>query len=154
MVSYHRTMDVYAENILDHYRHPRKKSLLPSPGSSSARDGGGGFVTHEEVNVSCGDTLTVSLMIKDGTVAGIGWDGTGCAISQAAMSMLAEELPGKSVKDLEAMTKEDIYAMLAVPIGPRRLKCALLCLHALKNALRKAKGQDPQGWAETVESEQ
>lgn len=136
-------MDVYAENILDHYRHPRGKTPLP-----------GATMQHEEVNVSCGDTLTIFLTINGGTVTGIGWDGAGCAISQAAMSMLAEELEGKTVGQLEALTKADIYTLLGVPVGPRRVKCALLCLHALKNALHKAKGQDSQNWTATVESDQ
>ena len=132
-------MDVYAENILDHYRSPRGKKAVTSP-----------TVTHEEINVSCGDALTISLVIKDGVVTELGWEGTGCAISQAAMSMMSEEMTGKSVEDLEKLTKEDVYALLGVPIGPRRVKCALLCLHALKNALRKSKGLQMQGWTETV----
>jgi nitrogen fixation NifU-like protein len=134
-------MDVYADNILDHYRTPRGKHPLPAP-----------TVTREEINVSCGDALALSLLIKDGIVTKMGWDGTGCAISQAAMSMLSEELEGKSVADLEKLTKEDIYELLGVPIGPRRVKCALLSLHALKNALRKAKGEEVWGWNETIES--
>ncbi len=128
-------MDVYAENILDHYRTPRGKHSLPAPS-----------VTHEEINVSCGDALTIQLLIKDGTVTKIGWEGTGCAVSQAAMSMLSEELMEKSTENLEKLKKEDIYELLGVPIGPRRVKCALLGLHTLKNALRKSRGELLQGW--------
>ncbi len=43
--------------------------------------------------------------------------------------------------------------MLGVPIGPRRYKCALLCLHAVKNAIRKTEDLEPQGWLDTVEIE-
>ena len=132
-------MDVYAENILDHYRHPRGKVAPESP-----------TVSHEEINVSCGDALTIQLIINDEKVTEVGWEGTGCAISQAAMSMMSEELAGKSVADLEKLTKENIYEMLGVPIGPRRVKCALLGLHALKNALRKSKDEEVQGWTETI----
>ena len=132
-------MDLYAENILDHYRHPRHKEKLSSPS-----------VMHEEVNLSCGDALTVQLLIKDDRVQDIGWEGTGCAISQAAMSMLSEELTGKSFTEIEGMQTTDINEMLGVPIGPRRFKCAYLCLHTLKNALRKFRNEQPQGWMETV----
>ena len=120
-------MDLYAENILDHYRHPRGKQLLASP-----------TVTHEEVNISCGDALKVFLTIKNDCIAEVGWDGSGCAISQAAMSMLSEEIVGKSLVEVEAIKKENIFAMLGVPIGARRLKCALLGLQAVKNALAHA----------------
>lgn len=110
-------------------------------------------VEHHEVNASCGDELTVKLNIDDGKIAACSWSGTGCAISQAAMSMLSEELAGMSVKQLEAMKAEHVKELLGVPVGTRRVKCALLCLHALKNALRKQAGQKPQSWIETAGSD-
>lgn len=125
-------MNVYAENILDHYRHPRGKHPLSSP-----------TVSHEEINLSCGDALTIHLTVSGNRVDDVGWEGSGCAISQAAMSMLSEELQGKSLDDLERLNKEDVYAMLGVPIGPRRVQCALLCLSALQNALRKFQAHVP-----------
>jgi nitrogen fixation protein NifU and related proteins len=133
-------MDLYAENILQHYKNPQGKRPLASE-----------TVKHEEINHSCGDALTISLSLHDGKVSDLGWDGTGCAISQAAMSMLSEELRGKTTEEIEAMTPKHIYDLLSVPIGPRRFKCALLCLHTLKNALRKARNQEPQSWLETVQ---
>ena len=132
-------MNLYAENILDHYRHPRGKKHVASP-----------TVAHEEVNVSCGDTLTLNLKIEDGMIKEIGWEGTGCAVSQASMSMLSEELEGMSVADAERLGKAEINALLNVPIGPRRFKCAFLSLHTLKNALRTLRAEKPQGWLETV----
>lgn len=135
-------MDLYAENILDHYRHPRNKN-----GKSQMENGK--CIAHTEENLSCGDTLTIHLLIHDDRISEISWDGTGCAISQAAMSMLSEELLEKSLSDLEALTPKNIYDMLGVPIGPRRVKCALLGLHALKNALRKKEGKETQNWNET-----
>lgn len=133
-------MDVYAENILEHYRHPRGKESLTSS-----------IPSHTEANISCGDTLTIQLVSADGALKKINWQGTGCAISQAAMSMLAEELEGKTLEDVEAVSKEDVYELLGVPIGTRRVKCALLSLHTLKNTLRKLYGKDPQSWLDTVE---
>ncbi|MDO8648396.1 MAG: iron-sulfur cluster assembly scaffold protein [Candidatus Peregrinibacteria bacterium] len=132
-------MDLYAENILDHYRNPRGKGALQQP-----------TVAHEEVNVACGDALTVELKLEKNQVADLAWTGTGCAISQAGMSILNEELRGKSSDEIEALKREDIIVLLGVPISPRRLKCAMLCLHTVKNALRKARGEEPQSWLMTV----
>ncbi|NOS67047.1 MAG: iron-sulfur cluster assembly scaffold protein [Candidatus Peribacteraceae bacterium] len=134
-------MDLYAENILDHYRHPRCKTRLPSP-----------TVTHDEVNLSCGDAVTLDLLINGDHLQEIGWEGGGCAISQAAMSLLSEKLQGESLEDVESLKKEDVYELLGVPVGPRRTKCALLGFHTLKNALRKFHGEQSQGWMDTVES--
>ncbi|MBT4119686.1 MAG: iron-sulfur cluster assembly scaffold protein [Candidatus Peribacter sp.] len=133
-------MDLYAENILDHYRDPRCKG-----------EGSGASVSKEEDNPSCGDRLTAHLWIEDGSITKIEWEGTGCAISQAGMSIFAEELEGKTTTELLSMKKETVYELLGVPIGPRRFKCALLCLHTVKNAIRKHEGLEPQMWLETVE---
>lgn len=132
-------MDLYAENILDHYRSPRGKVRLRSP-----------TVSHEEINHSCGDALRLDLKIEGGKVVEVGWDGTGCAISQASMSILSEDLIGKSEAEIDRMSQKDMYEMLGVPVGPRRFKCALLSLHTLKNALRKSQGKGVQTWTETV----
>lgn len=145
-VGYSEIMDLYAENILDHYRHPRNKK----PPLSSKECHGERQVTHEEVNVSCGDEIAIHMVIAAGRVTGVWWEGSGCAISQAAMSMLGEELAGKSLDEVESLKKEDVYDLLGVPIGPRRIKCALLGLHTLKNAVRKFKRENALGWAETA----
>lgn len=138
-------MDLYAENILDHYRHPRHKSPLPA----GERQGEGLVIQHEN-NPACGDEITIRFDITNGCIQSFSWDGTGCAISQAAMSMLSEEMESKSLKEIDTLTKEDIFTLLGVPISPRRLKCALLGLHTLKNAVFKAKGEDPQSWTKNV----
>lgn len=132
-------MDLYAENILEHYRRPRSKTPLSAP-----------TVTHGERNASCGDDLTLSLLLKDGTIAGVGWDGQGCAISQAGMSILSEKLIGLPVAEAAALTPATMLEWLGVPVGPRRQKCALLALHGLKNTLRAVADQPPAPWAETL----
>ncbi len=133
-------MDVYAENILDHYRHPRGKQTLKNAS-----------VSHTETNVSCGDSLTIQLTVEDGKVTEFGWNGDGCAISQAGMSLLSEEIIGKTEDELNALNKQEMYDLLGVPIGPRRFKCALLGLHALRNTLLVLHEKEPQSWRKTVE---
>src|SRR3989344_3627187 len=135
-------MDLYAENILDHFRHPRNfEPLLEAT------------IDHEEWNHACGDSLHLFLKLEGGKIANVGWTGTGCAISQASMSILSEELSGMSEDEVLQLTKDDLYAMLGVTIGPRRFKCALMSLHTVKNALLKAKGKPLQGWVKTVSLE-
>ncbi len=132
-------MDLYAENILEHYRHPRHRGVLP-----------GASVEHEERNVSCGDTLTVRLQIDDGRIVALGWEGAGCAISQAAMSIVGETLIGLSPDAAAVLSARDVRALLGVPIGTRRAKCAFLCLHALQNALHALRTEPAQDWATTL----
>lgn len=133
-------MDLYAENILDHYRHPRNAGVLTEPS-----------VMWTETNVSCGDMLTMHLRIENDRVAEVKWQGSGCAISQAGMSLLSENLIGLSLEDAAALTPQAVRDFLGVPVGTRRIKCAFLCLHALKNALRAQAALEPQSWEETLQ---
>jgi nitrogen fixation protein NifU and related proteins len=135
-------MDIYAENILDHYKHPRHAGMLDDAS-----------VMHAEKNLSCGDEVSLQLKIEDGIIRELAWTGQGCAISQAGMSILSEELIGKTVEEASALSPDHVTALLGVPVGTRRLKCALLCLHALKNALHAYKGEPTQSWHETVGQE-
>ena len=139
-------MDIFAENILDHYRHPRHKSPLPAGGGK-----GEGRLSHHEDNPSCGDTITLHLTIKNDRITEVAWQGEGCAISQAGMSLLSEELTGKSLPELIALTPQTMRDLLGVPVSTRRLKCALLPLHTLKNALHLMNNEKVQTWNETAE---
>lgn len=132
-------MDLYADQILDHYKHPRNAAPLAAPTN-----------THEEANVSCGDRIRLELAIKDGVIREVGWTGGGCAISQAGMSLLSERLRGMSVEEASKLRKQDILDLLHVPVSERRTKCALLCLHTVLNTLRLHTAQPVQSWAETV----
>ena len=135
-------MDIYAENILDHFRHPQNFGKLPESSTE-----------HEEWNHSCGDSLHLWLKLEGGKIAKVGWTGTGCAVSQASMSLLSEELPRMKEEDVLKLRKEDVYTMLGVPIGPRRFKCALMSLHTVKNAILKSHGKPLMGWVETIGNE-
>jgi nitrogen fixation NifU-like protein len=114
-------VDLYHEAILDHYRDPRHWGLL-SPAD----------IDHEESNPLCGDRLRLTMRVQDGKIVDVGWDGEGCAISQASASMLGEMLIGKTLEEARAISKEDILDMLGISLGPVRLKCALLSLKVMK----------------------
>jgi nitrogen fixation NifU-like protein len=116
--------ELYKENILDHYRHPRHQAPLER-------------ATHEitDKNPLCGDTITVRFNIEDDVIRAVSFSGTGCAISQAAMSMVSDVLPGKSVPEALAMDAKDVLELLGIPIGPVRMKCAMLGLRASQKAI-------------------
>lgn len=113
---------MYREHILDHYQNPRNHGTLDEPVT----------IRREEYNPLCGDRLTVEMRVVDDKVEALRFHGHGCAISQAAMSMLGEEIVGKSLDEVKQISKDDVLEMLGIPISPVRLKCALLSLKAVK----------------------
>jgi len=113
---------MYREHILDHSQNPRNYGTLEEPVS----------IRREEYNPLCGDRLTVEVRVEDDKVTAVRFHGHGCAISQAAMSMLSEAMVGKTVDEVKQIGKEDLLDMLGIPISPVRLKCALLSLKAVK----------------------
>jgi len=121
-------MDLYSETILDHYQHPRHSGELSQ---RSARV--------VEYNPMCGDSLQLDIKVTKDKVDDVAFVGDGCAISQAAMSLLTEEIVGKKITSLKKMSPEEIYDLLHVPISPGRVKCALLGFSALQNALKSLK---------------
>lgn len=119
--------DLYQEQILDHYKHPRNKGPLP-----------GASLQGRDSNPLCGDEVILHLKV-DGSdrIADVRFEGQGCAISQASASMLTTMLKGVTVPDAEAVNREAILKQLGIPLSAVRLKCALLSLHVLKLALGK-----------------
>src|SRR5574341_632869 len=113
--------DMYQEIILDYYRNPRNKGILPHPD----------IVSHD-ANTSCGDEITMHVLVKDGKIGNCRFSGKGCAISQAAASMLTEYALGKSLEEVAKFNKEDALKLINIPISCMRLKCALLGLKVLK----------------------
>lgn len=113
--------DLYRENILDHYRYPRNKGSIDSPD-----------LHYHDVNPFCGDEITIEVKLDGDLIAKAAFDGKGCAISQASASMLTEEIVGMTLDEVKALDKDFIVDMLGIPIGPVRMKCALLPLKVLK----------------------
>ncbi len=128
---------LYREVILDHYKSPRNHGLLADADA-----------TAEGLNPLCGDEVTVSVRLGPGDVIEeVGFEGRGCAISQAATSMLTDLVKGRTVTDVARMPKDELLDELGIPLTPVRLKCAILGLGVLKLALHKAKGTPlPEEW--------
>ena len=141
--------NLYQEVILDHYKNPQNKKLSATYDAQ---------VHH--VNPSCGDEIDLNVTIKNGEVSAITWDGVGCSISQASVSVLTDLLIGKSISDayrifdefvalmpsIGAVTGdedllEDAVAFAGVSKYPARIKCALLGWMAFKDASVQAQSK-------------
>lgn len=117
--------EMYKEHILDLYKYPHNFGKLEGASHS-----------YRSYNPLCGDDITLQLIITKGKVEGVKFLGRGCAISMASASLLTDEIKGKTIEDVQSVTQEDILEMLEIPIGPVRLKCALLCWEALQEAVK------------------
>jgi len=143
-----RLEQMYQDVILDHYKHPQHRGL---------REPFGAQVCH--VNPVCGDEviLRVALSADGERIADVSYDGQGCSISQAATSVLTEQVIGQTVTDALATVSaftdmvssrgtvegdEDVLgdgvAFAGVARYPARVKCALLGWLAFKDALAQA----------------
>jgi nitrogen fixation NifU-like protein len=102
------------------------------------------------LNPLCGDEVSIYVQFgEDGeTIDEVKFSGRGCAISQAATSMLMEMVTGRTATEIAELPKEELLEEVGIPLTPIRLKCALLGLGVLKVALHRAKGTAlPQEWA-------
>lgn len=116
-------MDIYSEIILDYFKNPINKGKIAKP------DG-----TATEHNPLCGDKIRIDLRLEKNKVVEAKFSGEGCAISQAAASMLTEKLIGKTPAQIKKIKNEEIYKILNIHISPARAKCALLALVTAKKA--------------------
>ncbi len=122
-------MNVYQEELLDHYENPSNYGTLPNPD-----------ISHEEDNPLCGDKIRIDLIVEDDIIKEVRFSGHGCTISLAAASMLTEEIVGKSLTEVKKLSRDDILDMVGIPLGPVRVKCALLALKVLKAGAYGIKG--------------
>jgi nitrogen fixation protein NifU and related proteins len=124
--------ELYKEVILDHYRSPRNRGKLEPSDFDLHRD-----------NPLCGDEIHVYAQVEDGRITGISFEGKGCSISQASVSMMTEKIKGLSAEDAEGLANQfksmmqgedpqdperlgDLVALQGVQKYPVRIKCALL----------------------------
>lgn len=142
--------DLYREVILDHYSHPRNKGTL-EPAD----------VVREGANPLCGDEIRLSLIVRDGIVRDIRFDGKGCSISQASASMMTERVKGQPIAEalrliaaFKAMMHGevpstddlgDLEALQGVRRFPVRVKCATLGWVTLDEALKELDGAEKAG---------
>ena len=134
--------NLYQEVILDHYKHPENKGLAPTYDAQ---------VHH--INPSCGDEITLNLTLQGQKVSAISWDGVGCSISLASVSIMSSLMMNKELSEAQTILDkfialmqskgsglpdeavlEDAVAFAGVSQYPARIKCALLGWMAFKDA--------------------
>lgn len=114
--------------ILDHYHHPKNFGKLDAP-----------MYRAETENLSCGDSLAVDIIVKDGIIERVGWTGNGCALSQASISMLSEHITGWNIEDVKKLSSGDVFTLLGTDsFSPARTRCALLSLETVQRAFEKS----------------
>jgi nitrogen fixation protein NifU and related proteins len=118
-------LNLYQEILMDHYRNPRNNGVIEGADFSA-----------EQRNSSCGDEVLCTGIITNDTLGSVLFKGKGCVISQATASLLSEYVQNKSLTALLALDKDDITAMIGMPLGLVRLQCGLLPLMALQNGIR------------------
>ena len=134
---------LYREVILDHYKNPRGHGVIDGADAEA-----------EGQNPLCGDEVSIAVAFDGDTIADVKFQGRGCAISQAATSMLMDMVKGRSAQEVATMSRDELLDEVGIPLTPVRLKCALLGLGVLKVALHKGKGTPlPDEWAGLEELE-
>jgi nitrogen fixation NifU-like protein len=140
--------ELYQQIILDHSRNPHNFRRLPDANHSA-----------QGYNPLCGDKITVDVRVEDGRITAATFDGSGCAISQAAASLMTSAVTGKTTDEAEALLNDfhsmvtgtadgrlsstklgKLAAFAGVREYPSRVKCATLCWHTLRAALEDKDG--------------
>jgi nitrogen fixation protein NifU and related proteins len=136
--------DLYRRVIMDHYQRPRNRGRIED-----------NAVTIDMNNPTCGDRISLQLLVEDGKIKDAKFLGEGCSISQASASMMTEAIKGLSLEealrladlfsammqgeevDTEQFPLEDIEALQGVAKFPARIKCATLAWKALEKGVKQ-----------------
>ncbi len=136
--------DLYNDFILELYRNPVNKGILEHVDAS-----------YKDVNPFCGDVIEIFIKIDHGNIYDVGFLGEGCALSQAASSLLTEMVKGKEVEEVLKMGIDDLLQemhLLQLKENPARIKCVALSLKVLKMALFQYLGKTQDiTWKEVVD---
>lgn len=127
--------NLYRDFILEHYRNPHNKGVL------DPHD-----LHYADSNPTCGDEMSITLLLESdrATIADVAFEGRGCAISQAAASILTDTLRGQTIDQIRALDPQGVLDELGVPIGPARLKCALLSYKTVQGAVSGGVAEWPE----------
>ncbi len=117
-------IDMYQEELLEHYKSPRNFGLLEEP-----------TIKFHDTNPLCGDEITVTVNLDRDKIEDLKFESRGCAISVASASKLSEQLKGKTVDEVLKLDNQFVLDLVGVPISAMRLKCALLSLKAIQKGI-------------------
>ena len=126
--------NIYTAALMQHNSHPDYKYEME-----------GCTCSHEGINPSCGDELTLQLRIEGDVIEEASFTGSGCAVSQASADVMADLITGESVKEAKRLVglflgmikgetlteedKEDLDEAAELESSsrmPARVKCAEL----------------------------
>ena len=116
---------MYKEHLMELYKSPANYGNLKNPTHS-----------HTETNSSCGDEITIQLLVSDGKIAEVKFHGSGCVMSIVSSSLLSDKIKGMPVSEAINLSKDDVLELLKINLNPARLKCVTLPLYAIKNSLK------------------
>lgn len=116
-------MDMYREDIMDHYDNPRNQGEISGDDVQTARDS----------NASCGDMVQFYIRVASKKIIEVKWKGIGCAITTAAASKLSEYLQGQALKDVQKMSEEELLQKgIGFEVNPGRMKCLMLPIKVVR----------------------
>ena len=122
--------DMYKEELLEHYREPQNYGKIEDAD-----------VQYRDFNPVCGDEVEIFINVQANKVDGIKFTGKGCAISQAAASIVTEHIKGMKVDEVKTFTNEKMLELLPIEVSNLRIKCALLALKAIQKGLHGVKNE-------------
>jgi len=116
---------LYSDFILDQYESPYHRGHLEHP-----------TIAHQDKNPICGDEIHLEILVDENNRVKEAWfDGHGCAISQAAASILTKEIEGKTLEELQKFQAKEMLDLLQVRLTASRQKCGLLSFKVLKTMI-------------------
>ncbi len=110
--------------LIEEARQPKNFGVLTAPDLETT-----------QVNASCGDSVHMTIKLDESkqSIEDIKWEGSGCIISQASLSVLTELVKGRALADVRTLSIEDVLAELGIEtISSGRIKCLTLGLHAIQ----------------------
>lgn len=130
MVDYNdlEEQQIYMEQLMDNYKNPKNKGKIKDYS----------FFRYQK-NPSCGDAFTIYVKVQNDKINEVKYEGEGCAISTASMSLLSQHLIGMKLKDAKKLNDKDIFELLGVKISPGRINCATISVNAFQKAVESYK---------------
>lgn len=120
--------DLYRQHLLDLAKNPRNYGLIKDAD----------FVS-QELNPSCGDSVTICGSIEDNKLKNVRFEGSGCVLSLAMASLLTDYVSGLSVQETLSLDEQIVEKLLQMPLGINRLQCGMLSVFAVKQGVLKYK---------------
>ena len=118
---------MYSQKVMDHFMNPRNKGKLKEYDAVG-----------KVGNPICGDVMYIYIKVKDSRIEDIGWETMGCAAAIATSSMITELAKGKTLKEVEKITRSDIADALD-GLPPIKMHCSNLAADGLKRAVENYK---------------